>query len=64
VRSRGPYPSLGVTLSIGITSRPTFDQYLLDWLLEVHGSLVEVLVEAASSGDARHIMLALARYGA
>jgi hypothetical protein len=36
----------------------------LDWLLEIHGSLVEVLVEAASSGDAGHIMLALARYGA
>jgi hypothetical protein len=27
-------------------------QYRLDWLLEIHGSLVEVLVEAASSGDA------------
>jgi hypothetical protein len=44
------YSSLSVTLSGGITLRPTFRP--TDWtgLLKAHGSLVEVFVRAAPSG--------------
>jgi hypothetical protein len=37
VRSPGPVPSLSVTLSIGITSEPTFDPAPVGWWLEAHG---------------------------
>jgi hypothetical protein len=51
VRSPGQRSSLSVTPLIGITSRPDLRSSAA-WtgLLEAYGSLVEVLVEAASSG--------------
>jgi hypothetical protein len=59
-RSPGQYPSLSVTPSMGITSRPTSDSAPLGQVCWMPMGLVEVLVEAASS-DGGHIMLELAR---